>query len=56
MEIGTWYPERTIRSEMRTFFIGGSDEISDLSYLGFPSERNPKVTSPAAQLIVRTEQ
>jgi hypothetical protein len=36
MDIQTWVPTASFLSRMRTYFIGGSEQLSDVTYQAIP--------------------
>jgi hypothetical protein len=45
LTVKTWRPKGDYKDQLRSFFIGGSREFEDLSYISIPdSHVNPKLT------------
>lgn len=42
--VTTMKPKHTIRNEMRSFFLGGSNEFEDIRFIGNPNPRDSQVS------------
>jgi hypothetical protein len=62
MEISCWKPSGSIRENMRSFFVGGTPELNDISYIGIPKQFNNRflnkfgyVTQTSGNLQIRIQ-
>jgi Meckel syndrome type 1 protein len=42
IEVHVWKPKESLRNEMKSFFVGGSSELDDITYAGVPNDFNEK--------------
>src|SRR5690349_20767239 len=59
LTVPTWKARGSIRAQLRTFFIGGSPELADITYTSIPTVEGPVInkygfaTEGSGSLLVR---